>query len=176
MKQLKSYKDVELSEKTSKKFENHLWYLSELNISLVFFDDNVDAEMKRKMVENLSKKSDRKMVTRVKKFSARNGLEDYVTENSKQFFEILRLDSRFLFEEDPSKWNDREDYVAAKIRCGNLCVINDAAERALGAASDFNSFGPKTDDEKRQLLLAVAENRKLQNNSLKSSVFDYVQA
>lgn len=171
---LKNYPDEELSQSTSQKFEKHLWYISELNISLAFFDENVDEEVKRKMVLNLKKKSSGKNMTRVKKFSAGKGLEEYVTENSLQFFEILRLDCSFLFKEDPRNWNKNEDYLAAKTRCDNLCVINDPAERALGVAGDYNEFGPKSDQEKHQLLLIVAENRKNQTNSLKTSVFNYL--
>lgn len=52
---LKKYPDKELSQKTSQKFEKHLWYMSELNISLAFFDENVSEELKRKMIKNLKK-------------------------------------------------------------------------------------------------------------------------
>ena len=37
------------------KITNHLWYLSEINICLAFFDNAVSNDMKRKMLVNLSK-------------------------------------------------------------------------------------------------------------------------
>lgn len=174
MRCLKKYRDKELSQSTYQKFEKHLWYLSELNISLSFFDERVSVELKRKMVQNLKKKSSGKNKRRVKKFSLKTGLEDHVTENSIQFFEILRLDCGFLFEEDPSNWSNRDDYLAARSRCRDLCVINDPAERALGVAGDFNEFGPKSDKEKHHVVMVVANNRKNQNNAKKSSVFNYL--
>lgn len=36
----------------------------------------------------------------------------------------------------------------------------------------YNGFGPKSDLEKCELLMAVAENRKNQNNALKTSVIN----
>lgn len=152
-----------------------MWYLSELNICLSFFDENVADEIKRTMGQNLKKKSSGKNMIRVRKFSVGKGLENYVTENSMKFFEILKLDCRFLHDEDPSNWNKRNDYLMAKTRCDHLCVVNDPAERALGVAGEYNEFGPKTDQEKHHLLMIVADNRKNQNNSLKTSVFNYLK-
>jgi hypothetical protein len=43
-------------------------------------------------------------------------------------------------------------------------------------AGDLNAYGPTTETEKHQLMLAVANNRKCQNNSLKTSVIDYLLA
>lgn len=172
---LKDYRDKELSETTLKKFKNHLWYLSELNICLAFFDTNVKDEVKRKMVQNLKKRSNGRDLLRLKKFSKEKGLENMVTENSIKFFEILRLDPGFLFNEDPTNWNSRNDYLKAKTICKALTVTNDSAERALGAATDYNKFGPAEDGEKQEMLIAVTENRKNQNNSIKTSVIDYLK-
>lgn len=173
MKSLKLYHDKDIRRNTVEKFERHLWYLSEINISLAFFDDNVDVDVKMRMVANLKKKSSGN-IKKVTKFSDKKKLEDYVTSQSLEFFHILRLDSKFLHEEDPKFWKNRSDYLVAQERCNSLSVINDAAERALGAAGDYNDFGPKSDQEKFQLLITVAENRKRQNNSLKSSVINYL--
>lgn len=172
---LLNYPDKEVSAKTSKKFEKHLWYLSEINISLAFFDNNVDDEVKRRMVKNLKKRSSGKNLIRLKKFSTKKGLEQLVTENSFKFFEILKIDPTFLLEEDPKNWINRSDYTAAKMKCDSLVVINDPAERALGAASNYNEFGPKDDLGKQELLMVVAENRKIQCNSLKTSVINYLK-
>lgn len=61
MKSVKEYQDPEIGKAVSEKFENHLWYISEYNIALAFFDQTVSLEDKRKMVKRLSWKNDNKV-------------------------------------------------------------------------------------------------------------------
>lgn len=58
MKDLLNYKKINknISEVASKKFSNHLWYLSEQLICLSLFDNNVSAEIKLKLIESIQKK------------------------------------------------------------------------------------------------------------------------
>lgn len=58
MKDLLNYKKINknISEVTSKKFSNHLWYLSEQLICLSLFDNNVSAEIKLKLIESIQKR------------------------------------------------------------------------------------------------------------------------
>lgn len=169
---LSNYEDSELSSATVDKFKKHLWYLSELNVCLAFFDEDVDDQVKRKMVIGLKKQTSGRNSIRAKRF--KSTLSDYVSQRSLQFFDILQLKTDFLFNTDPSEWATNEEYLQAKSCTENLSVINDCAERAVALCGEFNGIGPKDDNEKNDLLLSVAKNRKKQNNSSKASVQKYL--
>lgn len=53
---LKKYEsvDADISKAAINKFCNHLWYLSEENVGLAFFDTTIPDEIKSKMVESLN--------------------------------------------------------------------------------------------------------------------------
>lgn len=155
-----NYDDLQLSEMTSK----HLWYLSEHNVCLAFFDNAVEDHVKREMINHLKDQSNGQNLIRAKQF--KSTLPEYVTKNSLQYFEILAINTEFLFNIDPSVWATDENYMHANLCSENLSVTNDCAE--------FNEIGPKDDTEKNELLLTVGKNRKDQNNSSKASVLKYL--
>lgn len=125
------------------------------------------------MIKNFKKKSEGKCLIRAKQF--KNTLQEYVTENSLQYFRILQVNTDFLFNMDPSAWSTNEQFMHAKACSENLSVVNDSAERAVSLSAEFNETGPKDDIEKNELLLTVAKNRKGQNNSFKASVIKYLK-
>lgn len=57
LQELESFKaiDKDTANAAQNKLRGHLWYLSEANIALAFFDDEVDFETKKKMLLNLNK-------------------------------------------------------------------------------------------------------------------------
>lgn len=169
---LSKYGDSQLAEATSKKFKNHLWYLSELNICLAFFDDAVSDEDKRAMVKRLKKKSAGRNIVRAKTF--KQTLPEYVTVKSLDFFKILKIDHEFLFNKDPATWPADVNFIRGKEVAKSLSVTNDCAERAIALYTNFHGIGPKSEIEKNQLILTVSKNKKAQNNSLKSSVREYL--
>lgn len=171
---LRTYGDEEISQTTYKKITNHLWYLSEINVCLALFDDTVDNNVKKAMLANFSKQSDGKNMKRVKKFNPNSKLQDFVSNQSLIFFKIFNVNPDILLKEDPSNWSSNVEYMQVREKCNSLCVINDPAERALGLAGDLNEYGPTSEPEKHEMILAVAKNRKLQNNSLKTSVVEYL--
>lgn len=128
------------------------------------------------MVLNFSKVSDGKNVIRANRYKTGLKLADFVTQTSLDFFAMLQPNGSLDFlQQDPIEWPQIAEYLTLKEKCRNISVINDAAERALGLAGDLNTFCPATDSEKHQVVLTVAKNRKLQDNSLKHSVINYLQ-
>jgi hypothetical protein len=53
LKRLVCYPDEQIAKATSKKFANHLWYLSEGQAGLSLFDANAEVEIKRLVVAGL---------------------------------------------------------------------------------------------------------------------------
>ena len=67
-------------------------------------------------------------------------LEDFVTQNTLKFFEILELPSKFLTETDIEQWEENEHFQKAKQCAQSLRVVNDVAERGVKLIQYFNSF------------------------------------
>ena len=83
-----------------KKLKGHFWYLSEELIWFSFFDESISVEDKINMVEALAKDPTKRIILsdqdlRKKVFS------DFVTKNTKQFFDTLGISTDFL-KEDPT--------------------------------------------------------------------------
>ena len=83
-----------------KKLKGHFWYLSVKLIGFSFFDESISVEDKINMVEALAKDPAKRIILsdqdlRTKVFS------DFVTKNTKQFFDTLGISTDFL-KEDPT--------------------------------------------------------------------------
>src|SRR5215469_5853407 len=88
-------KNKELANAAINKIKNHLWYLSEELIAMAFFDDRITFETKRKMKEALPNHVEsnppKRQTINIDTFESRQ-LEDFVTKNTKIFFNIMWLD------------------------------------------------------------------------------------
>ena len=94
------------------KLRNHLWYLSDELVALAFFDPEVDAETKSRMVLRLSQQAASRQLRPMiptEAFIGGQGLEQFVTERTRQFFDRLRLPDEFL-NVHSSEWNGRADF------------------------------------------------------------------
>ena len=79
--------------------------------------------------------------------------------DSWMFFKILKLDSSFL-PQPIDTWKKNPAFVDAKIIIDHNKVVNDAAERGVKLAQDFQRATPK--EKRYQNVLQVVENsRKL---------------
>ena len=83
-------------------------------------------------------------------------LADFVTINTRQFFQKLKLDQKFL-DEDPSTWKDHDGFQSA-IRCiQSISVTNDSAERGVALIQEYNKLITKDEDQLQFLLQVVSE-------------------
>ena len=86
LKDLQSYQDIhtDISKATSAKLGNHLWYLSDELVGLAFFDRNIVADTKRKMVKSLQDtEGDDEPLKRIKVASGlvqKSELQDFVSQ------------------------------------------------------------------------------------------------
>ena len=69
-------------------------------------------------------------------------------------FDLLNADWPFL-KVDPSQWNLNASYKKVEAQVQSLSVVNDAAERALGLLTSFNTGRVTLDPEQHQLLLKM---------------------
>lgn len=170
LQELESFKaiDKDIANAAQNKLRGHLWYLSETNIALAFFDDEVDFETKKKMVLNLNKEghpdNPKRISLPVDQISSA-ALCDFVTSNTFIFFdtilneEITRVTKKFLLI-DPFKWKQNVDYLAAKAIVNRLLVVNDIAERGIALITRFNDVLTHQENQKQLVLHAVEQHYK----------------
>lgn len=177
LKDLKKYETVnkKVSQAAFKKLSGHLWYIGEELVALAFFDRNVSCDEKRLMVQALQSEGNQEIQRRVDTDSidettidTRN-LHDFVTANTRRFFEILGLDSHFL-DADPESWAQDDRYIAGETTSKSLTVINDTAERGVALCEQYNDLHTCDEEQKQYLLLAVSEHRKRYPDFKKSTL------
>src|SRR6218665_55581 len=71
--------------------------------------------------------------------SSTMAIEDFVTKNSRLFFQRLGIPSDFL-NSDPQTWELRDDYKTALETVSQLKVVNDSAERGVDLIEEYNSI------------------------------------
>ncbi len=159
--------DPQLSEELIRKFVNHLWYLSEENVGLAFFDKKVTVPEKRKMVDRPKFKTECEPVKRVILTNinhidqfVKSSIADFVTSNTMKFFGRFDIDTEFL-NHDPATWTQINGYNEARAFLKTLKVVNDSAERGVKLMSEYNQILSKNEQEKQWILLVVAKFREL---------------
>ena len=83
-------------------------------------------------------------------------LYDLVGKDSWKMFSLLGIDSEFL-NIAVNKWTETSSYLKGKEILSNLPVVNDAAERALGLATEKNTNTAPKSDSQRQALYKVVK-------------------
>ena len=90
--------------------------------------------------------------------SSTMAIEDFVTKNSRLFFQHLGISSNFL-DSDLATWEFREDYKAALETVSQLKVVNDCAERGVALIEEYNSIITRKEKQKQYLLQIVQDHR-----------------
>jgi len=83
---------------------------------MAYFDSELSTETKRAMVKALNERPGQddfsKRIQLNAQISSTMAIEDFVTKNSRLFFQRLGISSDFL-DSDPQTWELRDDYKAA---------------------------------------------------------------
>ena len=174
LKSLNSYQEQnkQIAISALNKLKNHLWYLSEEVIALSFFDDQVNVETKKKMIEALDKTAEpeppKKAHVDLNSIQTLN-LEDFVTSNTKSFFAISGLPSTFL-NIPVEDWPTDESFCVSKNAVCNLKVVNDIAERGVKLIEDYNKILTNDEQQKQYLLQVVSSFQKKLKDKNKSTL------
>lgn len=176
---LQMLKDLVLFEKYNqtlakvaiKKMLGHLWYLSEELIAFAFFDDRISFETKRKMILALDKEgleSRPKRITLEFEAIENKNIEDFVSKNTRKFFELTGVSSEFL-QKDPELWEEEESYKSAKEIVENMRIVNDLAERGVALMEEYNKLHTNNEEQKQYLMLLVKDYRQKNPNVNKAN-------
>ena len=96
LKAIHQYPNQNISNTAIKNFLGHLWYLSEELTALAFFDDNIPAAEKRKMVKALDKAGMENPSKRATVGVNMKELLDFITSNDIRFLKSLDLGATFF--------------------------------------------------------------------------------
>lgn len=174
LKDLVAYEKINkpLAQIALKKLSGHLWYLSEELIAFAFFDDDVSAGTKAKMItalENQGPEDPLKRVTLDHDAILSKNLEDFVTNNTHSFFSIIGVACDFL-KKDVNTWNNDNDYKKCKEYVHCMKVVNDLAERGVALMEEYNRLHTTNEEQKQYLLLTVKDYRRKFPNTNKSTL------
>ena len=175
LKDLQSYQSIhtDISKATTAKLGNHLWYLSDELVGLAFFDRNIAADTKRKMVKSLQdREGDDEPLKRIKvapRLIQESDLQDFVSQNTSGFFNKLGISTDFL-EYEPETWSSREDFTKGEEIIKAIRVTNDHAERAVALVQEYNRRITHDEDQLQFLLQVVSEHRRQFPDSKKSTL------
>lgn len=141
------------------KMSNHLWYLASESVAFSFFDNKVPIDEKRKMVAALErqKKPCKRIIAtpeEIKKCFKSKNLSDFVSSETKYFFQRFELSTDFLGM-DPSAWPTIDSYNDGVNVCANIKVVNDTAERFVQLFTSYNLALCKDESQKQYLLQVV---------------------
>lgn len=124
------------------KMENHLWYLSERLVPFALFSDIVTSSEKEKLRKAMLKNQG-PVTNTIQEMPHSNNLgsktlRDFIGKDSWTMFKLLGINPDFL-NLSVDQWNVSTSYLHGKEVLSNLPVVNDAAERALGLATEMNT-------------------------------------
>ncbi|KAG0722734.1 hypothetical protein GWK47_043957 [Chionoecetes opilio] len=156
---LKTYPDQTVAKAAEQALRRHLWYVSEENAGLAFFDSRIDVE--KQMVKALDKPASKKKLKRLegKKMTMSSSLSSFVTSKTRSFFQKLDADEGFLAK-DPALWEEDDRFKDAQKRALALRVVNDAAERGIALVQHYLG-STKSAAQEKYLLQLVHHHRKL---------------
>ena len=156
----------------------HSWYLEPSLVVLALVDRDVPNSEKQKMAKALSKikkpevfEMGKPKLDVLKLGKKPPTLSSLVKAKSWQVFAILDMgdDDLQWLKQDAASWPLDPGFLKFQEFVNNLTVVNDPAERSVKLIQEF--VNTCQDEELRQdLLLAVAENRKLNNVKKKSDL------
>ena len=132
---------------------------------MALFSEKVDLDTKARMaakLHTLKKKKNTHSQKLVKpkfpKIGPNTQLYDLVTEESLQFFSIIKVDSNWL-EQPVESWEDSEEYKTARMFVHTVKTTNDLAERAIKTTTDYSQILTKDEDTRRRIIQGMEDHR-----------------
>ena len=164
LKELSSYQEIDKSSADAafQKMKKHTWYLKSDLVCLALFDDAVDAEMKKAIVEKLlgPECAPPDILKLTQEQMSDMHLSDFVTPQSTYLFTVLGLEPNDFLGHDPMYWPEIASYNAAKKTIESLKVVNDVAERGVALAQEYNRKLTKDESQLQAIFQVVESHRK----------------
>jgi len=149
-----------------------LWYLSEYLIVFAFFGGNVSSSGKRAMIQELGRKGSDELPKRITldQFKIHEMmLNNFVTENTRKFFQILSIPETFL-NVDHDTCITNLDCLQADNVVRELRVVKDIAERSIALMQEYDALLTKDEGQTQFGLQIVQEHSTQYPDSKKSTL------
>ena len=147
----------------TKALARHLWYLSEINVGMGLFDNELCNEEKQAFTQNMKTVAGSdEILPRLQALPSEikdKTVSSFANKNTNRFFDLLNIDTSF-FNEDPANWKNNISYQAGQQRVQGLLVTNDCAERGVALVQEFTKSGRTKDEDQLQFLLQVVEDHR----------------
>ena len=157
--------DKKISEAVLHKLKNHLWYLNSETAALSFFDPNVPASIKNKMVIALKNCEDsefdsfkRYIISTDGEIKNLENIDFFINSNSLKIFDRFDISKDFL-ETNADTWISNDIYLNGLAIVNNLQVVNYVAERAVQLTQDYINRLTTQEGQKQYLIQVVCEYR-----------------
>ena len=135
-------------------------------VGLAFFNDRVDAAVKKEMVKNLQHLPKPKAPKRLEgeRFNHQSPLDTFVTQCTAELFDVLVKDEQeratsFVVKELPD-WSTDLTYLEMQEKACQMKAVNDCAERGIALVEEYNSSLTKDEVQKQFLHRLVDLHRK----------------
>jgi len=117
--QIQVYPHRAIGNSAVKAFHRHLWYFLEHQVGrgLVFFDDRVNAAVKKEIFKNLQHLSKPKALKRLEgeRFNHQSLLDTFLTQHTAELFDVLVNDRQewatSFLEKEPPDWSTDPTYL-----------------------------------------------------------------
>ena len=158
--------DNKVASVAEKKMRLHLWYLSKDLAGLSLFCNDTSVHDKTAIANTLQQEPHtfdepvRRLPPNQTESLQDKTISNFVNPRTFNLFNALSLPREFLTAEIDT-WVKRNDFKIASKTVRSFMVINDASERAIKLATDFNQV-PTKNEEQRQLLYHVVEHHRNQ--------------
>ena len=133
--------DRELADSALNTFNRHLWYLAPQTVLFALFSNRVSEDQKSRMASRLltldRKESPTLGVPKFPALTAETELCDLITEESRDFFDVVNSDPLPWLTKRVCEWESYADYNKVKTFVSTVKVVNDCAERAVALATDY---------------------------------------
>ena len=145
--------DNKVASIAEKKTRLHLWYLSEDLAGLSLFCNDTSVHDKTTIAKILQQEPHtfdepvRRLPPNQTESFQDKTISNFVTPRSINLFNALSLPREFLTAEIDT-WVERNDFKIASKTVRSLMVINDASERAIKLATDFNEILTKNEEQR----------------------------
>ena len=103
------------------------------------------------------------------KIGPKTELYDLVTEESLEFFSIIKVDDNWL-KQPVVSWEDSKDYITARMFVRTVKTTNDLAERAIKTATDYSQILTKDEDTRKRIIQGVEDLRRAYPDFNKSTL------
>ena len=172
-----------MADAMKKRFDEHLWYLSEELVTLSLFSKKIDNAVKNKCRKAMLNHYEEtpgiitgKLITPLLSNSRSTLIYNLFGKESWRLLRLCGVEGKSFLEHPVSSWDEHSDYKMLENIVKNVVVVNDVAERAVLLAKTLQNKLTKNSNMKEKLVNVIPELRKICKSGRKGDLFIDINA